>query len=492
LNWHEMFYKEGADGLLFFLELKERIRAEFSPDFLLIDARTGITEIGGVATTLLPDQVVCLLLNNRENLEGAREVLRGITRASQQRNKSIGIVPVLARLPGLPRRVDSDLERRITEGVRAFLCAGTDDQTPAIDLPAVSVLHAEESLAFQESLRIGSTKTVDESPLLRDYHRLLAQIITKERVEPHLDRLVGSAMKELLEKPDRVQSDLEALATYCPHPTSYLALLKFYRLRNAPSGKMLQTAVRYWELSRRSDQPLLRDIVSEHFKPERRPREDSIPMLAEFVEAVWDAQGGNDPDVGLRLVDQFLMQRSKDRAVRVVEQLLRAPDGNPQIVIGCISRLIEAEEYQQAQAAVDQWVTTLADNPEFQSVWASLVVKQRDSSAAKRLFESKDFRPASILAKRPQVYVHLLMLAGRKEELEAALQNSLDQSIASGDVDQMMQTARLFDDLGRLDVLKSRIKESLPRQRAERILDMLPHQRGRIMRHVIPGDEMMF
>lgn len=490
LNWHEMFYKEGAEGVLFFLELKERIRAEFSPDFLLIDARTGITEIGGVATTVLPDQVVCLLLNNRENLEGAREVLRGIIRVSQERKRSIGILPVLARLPGLPRRADADPEWRIAESVRAFLSAGEDDRTPAIDLPAISVLHAEESLGFQESLRIGSTKTADESPLLRDYLRLFAQIIPSERVEPHLDRLVESATKELLEKPDRVQSDLEALATYCPHPTSYLALLKFYRLRNAPSDKLLQTAVHYWELSRRSDQPLLRDIVSEHFKPERRPREGSIPMLAGFVEAVWDAQGGNDPDVGLRLVDQFLMQRSKHRAIRIIEQLLRAPDGNPQVVIGCINRLIEAEEYQQAQAVVDQWVRTLADDPDFQSVWASLVVQQRDSSAAKRLFESKDFRPASILAKKPLVYIRLLMLAGRASELDAALQNSLDQSVASGDTGRIMQTAALFDELGRLDVLKSRITESLPRTRAERILEMLSHRRERFMWHRIPGDEV--
>ncbi len=40
-----------SEGVPFFLELKKRIRNEFSPDFLLIDSRTGITEIGGVATT---------------------------------------------------------------------------------------------------------------------------------------------------------------------------------------------------------------------------------------------------------------------------------------------------------------------------------------------------------------------------------------------------------------------------------------------------------
>src|SRR4029079_6952337 len=112
LDWHKLFYSEEAEGIPFFLELKERIKAEFSPDFLLIDARTGITEVGGVATTLLPDQVVCLLLNNRENLEGARQVLRSIYRHSVMRQEPIRIVPVLSRIPSRRGLDSSDLDDR--------------------------------------------------------------------------------------------------------------------------------------------------------------------------------------------------------------------------------------------------------------------------------------------------------------------------------------------------------------------------------------------
>lgn len=42
-DWHALFYAEGGDGVPLFLELKERIRAEYAPDVLLIDARTGIS-----------------------------------------------------------------------------------------------------------------------------------------------------------------------------------------------------------------------------------------------------------------------------------------------------------------------------------------------------------------------------------------------------------------------------------------------------------------
>jgi hypothetical protein len=74
VNWYEIFYGKQPTGVPFFLDLKERIRASYNPDFLLIDARTGITEMGGIATTLLPDSVVCLALASVEHLEGLRAV----------------------------------------------------------------------------------------------------------------------------------------------------------------------------------------------------------------------------------------------------------------------------------------------------------------------------------------------------------------------------------------------------------------------------------
>jgi len=480
LNWHELFYKEGAEGVLFFLELKERIRKEFTPDFLLIDARTGITEIGGVATTLLPDQVVCLILNNRENLEGTREVLRGITKESTRSHKSIRVVPVLARLPGLARRADSDAENQLASDVRAYLCDNADDPTTHLELESVLVLHSEESLAYGEALRIGGSMTVDESPLLRDYLRLFSQIIPKEDVEPHLDRLVNTAMKNLLDKPDRVQADLEALATYCPHATSYLALLKFYRLRNADSTKILQTAVRFWQLDGHADDPLLWEVVGDHFNPRRGVPSDADPMLGTFVDQVWRQSRTPDPDVGLRLVDFLLSQRSNERAVEVIGRLLDLADVKPDVVVRCIQRAVDAEKYGYAQSIVEQWTGALAENSEFQSAWASLIVRQHDSVRAKELFASKDFRPASILAKAPATYAELLMLAGRKDELEAALQNLLDRAIGSGDSDQILQSASIFEEVGQLEVFKAKVQKSLPRAQVERIFEMIGRRSYRV------------
>jgi MinD-like ATPase involved in chromosome partitioning or flagellar assembly len=79
--------KRGGGLLEAILELQARIADEFSPDFLLIDSRTGITELGGFATSILADRVVCLTTTAPESVEGTRVVadaLRAAPRLSSQ------------------------------------------------------------------------------------------------------------------------------------------------------------------------------------------------------------------------------------------------------------------------------------------------------------------------------------------------------------------------------------------------------------------------
>jgi MinD-like ATPase involved in chromosome partitioning or flagellar assembly len=69
------------------LELQARIAEEFDPEFLLIDSRTGITELGGLATSLLADRVICLMTTSPESVEGIRVVadaLRAAPRLASQ------------------------------------------------------------------------------------------------------------------------------------------------------------------------------------------------------------------------------------------------------------------------------------------------------------------------------------------------------------------------------------------------------------------------
>ena len=187
INWHELFYSsqpegEPPRGIPFFLELKEQIEREYAPDFLLIDARTGVTELGGVATTILADKVVCFLLNNRENLEGVRAVLRSIKNARRLPDQApVEVLPVVTRIP---EREDKDPENRIVAGIRDFLSQEAEDLASTLDIPEVFVLHSEPELQFSEALMVASGKTPVESPLVTDYVRLFESLVPGEAIEP--------------------------------------------------------------------------------------------------------------------------------------------------------------------------------------------------------------------------------------------------------------------------------------------------------------------
>ena len=72
VNWWKLFYSEQSEGIPFFLDLKEKIRLKYNPDYLLIDSRTGITELSAITISILADSVVFFSANNKENIQGCK------------------------------------------------------------------------------------------------------------------------------------------------------------------------------------------------------------------------------------------------------------------------------------------------------------------------------------------------------------------------------------------------------------------------------------
>lgn len=95
------FLEANGTALAAVLDLKARIEDELTPDYLLIDARTGITEIGGMATSVLADKVVCLFVDNRESIDGTRAVIRSLRKAERPSGyPPVQVFPVLSRVTG--------------------------------------------------------------------------------------------------------------------------------------------------------------------------------------------------------------------------------------------------------------------------------------------------------------------------------------------------------------------------------------------------------
>jgi MinD-like ATPase involved in chromosome partitioning or flagellar assembly len=87
----DAFYKAGGGDTI--ESLREKWAAAY--DFVLIDSRTGVTEMGGLCTIQLPDIVVLLFTATEQGFEGALDIARRSARSQQ-------LMPFSRQKTGLP------------------------------------------------------------------------------------------------------------------------------------------------------------------------------------------------------------------------------------------------------------------------------------------------------------------------------------------------------------------------------------------------------
>ncbi len=72
IDWRALYEKHGFGTIL--EDLRERWTVDY--DFVLVDSRTGISDIGGICTVQLPDILVFMFTANYQSLRGAIQVAR--------------------------------------------------------------------------------------------------------------------------------------------------------------------------------------------------------------------------------------------------------------------------------------------------------------------------------------------------------------------------------------------------------------------------------
>ncbi len=93
-------------------------------DIVLIDSRTGVTEMGGVSTRQLADVVVVLMAPNRQNIEGAIQISESFSRAElleQRGNRPIQVVMVPSRVDVSATDVKKEFEDDFKERANGFM-----------------------------------------------------------------------------------------------------------------------------------------------------------------------------------------------------------------------------------------------------------------------------------------------------------------------------------------------------------------------------------
>ena len=463
INWYKLFYEEpDPPGNPLFEELRLWIEQTIKPDFLLIDSRTGFTEIGGVATTIMPDIVVCLLINNPENMDGARAVLRSICTASRPKGrKPVEILPVVTRIP---HELEDHKKAKILEDIRIELNQEAPDLTDTLALEEMCILHSEPSLQVQETLTIDT----DMSPLLRDYLRLFSRLISPETIQPHVAGLIKEARDILLDNPDEAQQKLESLVEFSNHPMSYRALIGLYHLRRAESGVILETAFRYYNVYPDPTDPILQSTIRTHFKP--YGKWDKPKYTIEFILDIWNANTQKEIDFAKKIVETLFNHNRNEECITLSTEMLNQLGFDEDVFLFMLQSLKTSEQFDAALRLIEKHKKTVVRLRErLQEVWAEIVIATKDSDRAHKLSKN-EFE--LFLNSKPLLAYQVFMLRDlTKEQKMALLDNVTSKVLPLGLSHDLERVGGFFWKEGRFDTFEKEVKEkNFPAGEVEKFL----------------------
>ena len=171
IDWAKLYAEE--DGYLLFEDLKQQWSHSLRPDYVLVDSRTGHTDVGGICTRQLPDAVALLFFPNEQNRRGLEVVVGDVTRESQDSGRSIQMYSIASNVPDLDDE-DSILSKELSKFARVME-----------RIPDATLHHYDSLVLLQQHV---FTIERPRTKLAREYEHL-AKIITGSNLE---DRTVAA------------------------------------------------------------------------------------------------------------------------------------------------------------------------------------------------------------------------------------------------------------------------------------------------------------
>lgn len=234
INW-EHLYKEQS-GFLMFENLKGQWKDYIKPDYVLIDSRTGHTDISGICTRQLPDAVVFTFFPNRQNLAGLKDVVREVREeGGAPRKKNIRTHFVASNVPN----ADDDL------GILAAHLAQFED---ALEYDRLQKIHYYNNLSIVDQVIFTLTKR--NTQLAREYIELANAIIKGNAEDPegalmYLDEISSTGSSASVSNPqvDRMMADIRLAHPKNAQIHSKLAKVLMDRGRNTEALAEWQLAL---------------------------------------------------------------------------------------------------------------------------------------------------------------------------------------------------------------------------------------------------------
>jgi cellulose biosynthesis protein BcsQ len=176
LSWSALYEEHG------FGEVVERLRGEWKAafDFVLIDSRTGLTDIGGICTVQAPDVVVALLTCNQQSLDGLMGVLSRIEKSRDALPYDRGRLAVLPVVTRLEATVEVERTRewvdRIAEAMTPYIDVWCNKETLAEDLMTHLRIPHVARWSFGEEMPVWRENTSDPLSVAYAFETLAALI----------------------------------------------------------------------------------------------------------------------------------------------------------------------------------------------------------------------------------------------------------------------------------------------------------------------------
>ena len=166
IDWNKLY--EEQDGYLLFEDLKQQWSQYEGQgfDYVLIDSRTGHTDVGGICTRHLPDAVSVMFLPNASNISGLIPIVESIRDENSLNGAEIALHVIPTNVP------DLDDEKDILSKLIKQACNNLNNGR---DFPAV--IHHYHSLDILETGLF--TISRPNSKLAREYEALRLQIISQ-------------------------------------------------------------------------------------------------------------------------------------------------------------------------------------------------------------------------------------------------------------------------------------------------------------------------
>ncbi len=239
-DWDEFY--QYWEGELYFDWLRQQM--EEIADVILIDSRTGVSEMGGVCTHQMADTVVAFCAPNRQNIEGTYEMVQNLTDRHLQDlryGRALNIFVIPARV----ERAESELLDQfhdqfvdLFQDLVTYTKGLVDiEQLWQLGIPYIPKYAFTESVAVREA---GRASAKDMAQAFRRLREMLWQIMLSQLAESRPREVAhqlagGLAQVDHMDKPELarlasfIETLTEPLSAYSPLLVYANSIAKFAR-----------------------------------------------------------------------------------------------------------------------------------------------------------------------------------------------------------------------------------------------------------------------